>query len=221
MRFLLICLAVLAGGLILTALPSYGQGTVVYHNAGDVFLHSSGGGSNTLGIDMDSDGSDDFVFEAFTSFNIYSEVGGRSVGIPKGGNDLGANSIPLLDGFEVDGTLSSPLEWVSSFQGSFTGDWIGARLHSRNFAGSAGYWNPAIPTSLTAYVGVEFEIEGADHYGWIQVTAGSIGNGGWINDWAYNSVPGEMIFAGQVPEPSTWVLLIAGGFLLSWRCRRN
>lgn len=96
MRFLLICLAVLAGGLILTALPSYGQGTVVYHNAGDVFLHSSGGGSNTLGIDMDNNGADDFAFEASRSFTIYSTIGGRSIGIPKGGNDLGANSIPLL-----------------------------------------------------------------------------------------------------------------------------
>ena len=200
-----------------TTFSADGQGTIVYHDAGGVFLHSSGGDRNTLGIDMDRNGADDFVFEAFTSFRIYSTVGGRSVGIPKGGNDLGADSIPLLDGFEINSLLPAPLEWVNSTQGMF--NWIGATLHTRNFTGGAGYWNPNVPDILRAFVGVEFDINGAAHYGWIDVTAGSIGNGGWINGWAYNTVPGEMILAGQVPEPSTWALLIGGGGFLYWRHR--
>lgn len=210
------------GGLLLTTLSSQGQGTIVYHNAGDVLVIRTGVEGVQFGVDMDSNGSDDFVLEAFTSFKIYSTVGGSSVAIPTGGNDLGSFSVPLLEGFAIGSGIVEPLQWVSSFQPGFPSDyWVGQTLHSRNFSGSAGYWNPPPGSFMTAYLGVEFDIDGADHYGWIGLTVGGAGNGGVIHDWAYNTVPGEMIFAGQVPEPSTWVLLLGGGGLLWWRLRQD
>ena len=133
--------AMAALGLLFTALAAKGQGTVVYHNAGDRLIISSGGDRNTLGIDMDGNGADDFAFEAFTSFKIYSPVGDRSIGLPKGGNDFGADSIPLVDGFAINSLLPAPLEWVNSTPGMF--NWIGATLHTRNFSGSAGFLEPA------------------------------------------------------------------------------
>jgi hypothetical protein len=112
-------LALMFCGLLLTVSPSFGQGTVIYHNAGDVLLISSGGDLFNYGVDMDGNGTDDFVFEAFTSFQIYSTSGGKSVGIPIGGIDLGNNSVPLLDGFSVQPLLGEPLQWTGSTEGLF------------------------------------------------------------------------------------------------------
>jgi hypothetical protein len=94
-------------------------------------------------------------------------------------------------------------------------------MHTRDFSGGTGYWNPPVGELLTAYVGVEFSVEAAVHYGWIRVTVSGVGNGGIIHDWAYNSIPGQPILAGQVPEPSTWALLIIGAGLLVWRTRKR
>ena len=141
--------------------------------------------------------------------------------VPKGGLDLGSWSIPLLADFPIGPGLSESLQWVASSLETF--DWIGQTLHSRNTAGSSGYWNPPWPEFLTAFVGVEFAIGADTHYGWIRVEVfAPPGNGGTIMDWAYNSIPGQPILAGQVPEPSTWALFAGGclAFFAFGRLRR-
>jgi MYXO-CTERM domain-containing protein len=55
-----------------------------------------------------------------------------------------------------------------------------------------------------SFVGFSFKIGGNTHYGWAQLTptfgaAGSI----QINQWAYNSIAGQAIQVGAVPEPAT------------------
>jgi len=201
---------------------AFGQGTIVYHNPGVVPLFSSGGVSYQHGMDLDRNGVTDFVFEAYTNFQIYSTTGNRTVGIPNAPGELGSWSAPLNSGVAISLLPAGPMEWVSSEQGRFTGNWYGAFLHTRNFSGSAGYWNPPAQESFEAFVGVEFAIDQNTHYGWIRVEVfGNVGNGGWIKDWAYNSVPSQPILAGQVPEPGTWALLSVGAGLLGWRIRRR
>lgn len=78
---------------------------------------------------------------------------------------------------------------------------------------------------VTAYWGIQFEINGL-YYGWVQfetpeLPPGIYANGGTILDWAYNSNPGQSILAGQVPEPVTVALFVAGAGLLDWRSRRR
>jgi hypothetical protein len=162
-------------------------------------------------IDLNSDGTVDFVFQAGTQFDIYSTIRNRSVAIPEGGLDLGSFSIPLAEGFEISSLLPSPSSWQSSFQPGFPPDyWVGQTLHAANDIGTLGYWQP----NMTAFLGVEFQIEGNVHYGWIRLSTLNVPgvNGGTIHDWAYNSMPGQPILAGQVPEPSTWALLVGGSF---------
>lgn len=204
-----------------TETPACAQGSIVYHAPVNVSLYSAGGTPYTYGIDMNSDGTEDFVFRAYTSFAIYSTTGGLTVGIPKGGNDVGNWSIPLLDGYSIGPFLDDPLQWTSSYQAAFPPDyWIGASLHVSNDLGIYGYWVTPIGTFLTASVGVQFTLEDGAHYGWIRVSTPAIVNGGVIEDWAYNSVPGQPILAGQVPEPSTWILLTGGIMLLAFRQSR-
>jgi len=195
-----------------------GQGSFVHVDAVDHVIISRGSPTVYYDIDMDQNGTVDFAFEAGSSFRIFSTVGNRSVAIPKGGNDLGSFSIPLGTGFEIGPSLAPNLYWIESQEYSPT-DWIGQTLHFADTSGTHGYWQP----NMKAYLGVEFQIDGSEHYGWIGVETWWLTgvNGGTITDWAYNTVPGEMIFAGQVPEPSIWALLIAGGAFLWWKIRRG
>lgn len=61
-----------------------------------------------------------------------------------------------------------------------------------------------------AFLGLEFPINATSHFGWVRVTIDNAAGTFVINDWAYNSVPGEGLRAGQVPEPTALGLLAAG-----------
>jgi hypothetical protein len=74
----------------------------------------------------------------------------------------------------------------------------------------------------SAYAGLQFQIEGQTHYGWVRLGAPIAGlNGGWIYEYAYETRPDTPILAGAVPEPSTWALLGTGGLLFWWYGRRQ
>lgn len=80
---------------------------------------------------------------------------------------------------------------------------------------------PANPEQRTHY-GLEFEIDGETHYGWVQVSAPEgLGQLFEIHGWGYETIPGEPIAAGAIPEPSTMVLTALSLAGLVWRRRRN
>jgi len=73
----------------------------------------------------------------------------------------------------------------------------------------------------SAYAGLEFQLNGQTHYGWLRVGAPMPEfNGGWIYEYAYDTRPGAAIFAGAVPEPSTFALLGLGGVAV-WLFKRK
>ena len=52
----------------------------------------------------------------------------------------------------------------------------------------------------TGYLGFEFTVNGAEHFGWAKITVTDIGAGklgGVISEFAYNPVPNQPILAGQ------------------------
>ena len=81
-----------------------------------------------------------------------------------------------------------------------------------------------ISTGTTAFMGIQFQIGEAWHYGWMRLhgTEWLSFGGTTILDWAYETRPDTPIFAGAVPEPSTFALLLGGGVLMVWfRRKRN
>ncbi len=73
----------------------------------------------------------------------------------------------------------------------------------------------------SAYAGLEFQLNGQTHYGWLRVGAPIPElNGGWIYEYAYDTRPGAAILAGAVPEPSAAALLGLAGVAL-WLFRRR
>jgi hypothetical protein len=67
---------------------------------------------------------------------------------------------------------------------------------------------------VSAYIGLEFYTDGQAYYGWVEVGAPASINGGWIYNYAYETVPNTPIFAGEVPEPATWGLVVLGAIVL-------
>lgn len=159
-------------------------------------------------IDINGDGVDDFLFDkwAFQQLALDPLTGGMMV-------------------VSTDDARVAPLH-----VGSLIGDSL--TLQGAEWAGRSGISACAVfPDGLQClgsffgidgYIGVQFPIEGEAHYGWIRLDHFEIAPGGTIIEWAFNDTPGESILAGQIPEPSTSVLIVAGlVFVFGRRWRIN
>jgi hypothetical protein len=73
----------------------------------------------------------------------------------------------------------------------------------------SGKWLSPFPTD--GFMGVRFDLAGSTHYGWIEITVNSTSTA-VINSWAYESVAGTVIGAGDtgatIPLPSTSALML-------------
>jgi len=116
------------------------------------------------------------------------------------------------------------------------GDWIGPEANWsegsglvmwRNLTTFEGVENESWGGSFfdaVGFYGFELELEDEDVlFGWIRLDGTDAESVGLqVIDWAYNSVPGDSIRAGEIPEPRA-VALIAGmtGFVLVLMRRRT
>jgi hypothetical protein len=86
--------------------------------------------------------------------------------------------------------------------------------------GSLGFYT-GVPS---AYCGLQMQVGGQTHYGWVRVGAplGGI-NGGWVYDSVFNSTPGASLLAGdgRVPEPSPTSLLCLTALLMLFSGRSS
>ena len=73
----------------------------------------------------------------------------------------------------------------------------------------------------TGYMGVQFDSDDGTHFGWVHMTVYAEHPGMTIHSWAYESVPGEGIIAGAIPEPSSGLLTIVGAISVWFLRKRN
>ena len=195
--------------LLLVAGSACGQGTIRYVDINpDLFMFSAWT-RRDVPIDLDQDGTPDFVFRATPSqFDIYGLGGNRALAFPNNPPDLTRRAVPLMAGDAIASSLQPQYIWAESQFFGGPSDPLGVVFN--------GGFETIIGTFVNriAYVGLEFQSGGNTHYGWIQLdTVRFSNNGGYVLDYAYELRPGTSIFAGAVPEPSTWALLSAGGIL--------
>ncbi len=68
-----------------------------------------------------------------------------------------------------------------------------------------GQWSQGISADSSRYLGLRFDIAGTTHYGWARLNIPSYPSSFTVKDYAYNSVPDELILAGEGADISTGI----------------
>jgi len=195
-----VALAVLAAGTCLVTGRASAQGTIVHVVPPQPIPYSDYPSSQD--IDINNDGAPDFNLSSPNSFDIdLSPLNSNAIiSVPEPPGDLGA----LIYAFNQGAPISSSLVPVLAWWGS-NGNGPPSIVSAANI-GSIGYFQG----QTDAYAGFRLDVAGSLYYGWIHIQNFGA-NWGQIIDWAYETSPNTPIFAGQVPEPSTGVLLCVCG----------
>jgi hypothetical protein len=216
-------LAVGAAGVSLMALAQPAEAEIIFTAANATIPFNK-----LVTIDLNHDGNPDFKFFFYTfayhSFNADLTVGAVNAG---GGviDGAGKYASPLFRGNSIGPARSfgagSPVMFRSR------GDDYNSSVYSRHVYGP---WL----NNTNRYVGVEFVIDGATHYGWIRLTT-TAGKRRYeaaftITGYAYETVAGQAIKAGQLSDeasappqsvplakPSLGVLALGSQGLQLWR----
>jgi hypothetical protein len=208
---------------LLAAASAIAQGTIVYNrlntpNPDPNFpwdfegMRLNGLFPQSYNLDLNGDGNADYVILASGPL---STAGFYIYGV--GGNGVWANQpfdsrwVVAMNAGETIGSSMTPVaSWYSNPDGAIFCACVGG-------IGCLGYYAGLD----SAYAGLRFQLNGETHYGWLRVGAPIPDlNGGWIYDYAYDTRPDAAIFAGAVPEPSSFALLGLGGIAL-WLFKRK
>lgn len=205
-------LTVLAGLLLYVAVAR-GQGTIVYQQFEIQTVNGwpvIGLPSNPYNLDVDGNGTTDFIFQSGQpGFAIFPQTGAAVLAASAGSLDFNSYGLPLTTGQQIDSLAPVGAFWDSSVNGSL--------LTSARNTGAIGLF-----TGQIAFLGVQFTREGQLHYGYLHLDVSFVGaNAGNLLDLAWDTRPGAGIIAGVVPEPSTWALLLLGGSALVWLRNRK
>jgi hypothetical protein len=188
------------------ASTALGQGTIAYVRPETPISFGPLPGFDYRSVDLNGDGIKDFVIDtsSLIAVLVVGQDSNRLLGSVNW--DGGVFVLPLIAGRSIPPL--TPAESVWSQRGTISAcAWP---------FGCVGPW-----LGQTAYVGFEFRVGESLHYGWMQIEHFESSNAGRVLDWAYETRPGVPIFAGAVPEPSTFALLIGGGLLLVWFKRKK
>jgi hypothetical protein len=100
-------------------------------------------------------------------------------------------------GAQVLMTQGSPTCIMSQFGG--LGQWV------CNLGSFTGSWLGGASVDSPMFLGLQFDIAGITFYGWARLSIPTNGTSFTLKDYAYNSVPGEAILAGDVGSITTGI----------------
>ena len=150
-----------------------------------------------------------------SDFNLFSPDGISIKFEPLNNSSILTDKAGYIYSFSQGSTISSDMNPVFVWQGPNSPDGAPTIVSSVDI-GSMGYFKD----STDAYAGIQLEIEGQLHYGWMHIQ--NIGlNIGEITDWAYENNPNTPILAGSIPEPSSMALFAVGAGAMSLWIKRK
>lgn len=214
-------LAAGAAGLGIMAGAQPAEAEIVYTHTNRYFSLDPG---QRLGLDINGDGITDFYLKS-SLFSV-GALDAWAMGA------YGARANGLLG---YPGRFGYFDPWGDAASCLARGARIGPRgaFHRSNLmAGIDGFssWG-AWKAKASGFLGLEFQIDGQTHYGWVQISLFGVGYG-VVAGFAYNTIPNEPIragqtsdtdFVGEVPhQPAALGLLALGAPGLDiWRPRRR
>jgi hypothetical protein len=168
----------------------------IQYTPASIFLTE--GHSSVIPIDLNHDGITDFSIRAsFYTFGFSGHGGFTYTGVfvvPTAGNlAIGKHAIPK----------GVPLSLGGVFRGSDQN--MAFAVKENNSLSTVSHYGGAFNNVSDEYLGVQFQIAGKPHYGWIRISLGCRKGYcyGGIGGYAYETVPGKSLEAGQLRTPST------------------
>ena len=204
------------GGIVLLllgvlAIPA--NAAIVYYEPSEpipVFGHVP---AKAVDIDLNGNGTVDLIFESGGGTNGFNVQPQNSTQVLAFAQDLTFAAFPLNQGVAIGPNPGEAMYWRGENAIMTSCMMVGMPF----YIACIGAWFELVDPiggnyrGIVAFMGVEFRDGDDTYYGWLEIdteTMGVITNGGYINRWAYNSTPGEPIYAGQIPEPRTYALIL-------------
>ena len=201
----------LVGGCMAFGAMNSAQGAIVYSGLENLTIsHRSGEGVNFHFV-----GSD----EHFTIQNGRGGIGVWEEDFSKEGFILERYSIVLDD--DTDQNIATEFEFGTVIGSDFQWDpgFTAATLisYGTHDFGTGNFFDRS-----DGYLPIRTAFDDNEYFGWLRISHSMDNELLTIHDWAWNSISGEPILAGEIPEPKVYALLLGIGVLL-WaaECRRR
>lgn len=156
-------------------------------------------------LDLNSDGVADFI--------LTSDISGAWLTAPSGNLLITGPGglVPVSPGSLISSNGSS-LDPVYQWSGG-TATLGGQAVFDGEFFYSGNF------SDTNAFIGLQFQFDGATHYGWLEIYNYPNVASGQVLAWAYETSPNTPIAVGAVPEPSILALLAVA--VAGWAGRQS
>jgi len=167
-------------------------------------------------FDLNEDGIDDFRFtnnglEVVNGISVYPLNQNRVLGslVQSTPYDTTPYLIPFKKGSQISGTIDQ-----DAYKWTNTAGWKNERQAVTSCAGTGIIEMPYVCGGFfhdqgVSYMGLELNLEGQKHYGWILMDFTFLPDTGcYFKGYAYETDPGVAIMTGEIPEPSTYALFV-------------